>query len=40
MLDRMGCGTRHREALRAAGITAPVLTPGAVVGAMLGPLLA
>ncbi|MGC4945717.1 AroM family protein [Streptomyces sp. DT224] len=40
VLDCMGYGTRHREALRAAGITVPVLTPGAVVGAMLGPLLA
>ncbi|MFD5730274.1 AroM family protein [Streptomyces sp. NPDC058368] len=40
VLDCMGYGTRHREALRAAGITAPVLTPGAVIGAMLGPLLA
>ncbi|MEU2250650.1 AroM family protein [Streptomyces sp. NPDC019224] len=39
VLDCMGYGTRHREALRAAGITVPVLTPGAVVGAMLGPLL-
>ncbi|MFE6761404.1 AroM family protein [Streptomyces sp. NPDC057689] len=40
VLDCMGYGARHREALRSAGITAPVLTPGAVVGAMLGPLLA
>jgi len=40
VLDCMGYGARHHEALRSAGITAPVLTPGAVVGAMLGPLLA
>ncbi|WP_432179838.1 AroM family protein [Streptomyces sp. NBC_00063] len=39
MLDCMGYGTRHRQALRDAGITVPVLTPGAVVGAALGPLL-
>ncbi|MFK0169650.1 AroM family protein [Streptomyces sp. NPDC090306] len=39
MLDCMGYGARHREALRDAGITVPVLTPGAVVGAALGPLL-
>lgn len=39
MLDCMGYGSRHRRALRAAGITVPVLTPGAVVGAALGPLL-
>ena len=40
MLDCMGYGSRHRRALRAAGVTVPVLTPGAVVGATLGPLLA
>ncbi|WP_299538861.1 AroM family protein [uncultured Streptomyces sp.] len=39
MLDCMGYGPRHRRALRAAGVTVPVLTPGAVVGAALGPLL-
>ncbi|MFC8228528.1 AroM family protein [Streptomyces sp. NPDC057287] len=39
MLDCMGYGARHRRSLRAAGITVPVLTPGAVVGAALGPLL-
>ncbi|MFJ8885295.1 AroM family protein [Streptomyces sp. NPDC102402] len=39
MLDCMGYGARHRQALRAAGLTVPVLTPGAVVGAALGPLL-
>ncbi|MFJ9058248.1 AroM family protein [Streptomyces sp. NPDC102409] len=39
MLDCMGYGSRHRQVLRAAGVTAPVLTPGAVVGAVLGPLL-
>ncbi|MFB4419992.1 AroM family protein [Streptomyces sp. QL37] len=39
MLDCMGYGSRHREALRAAGVTVPVLTPGVVVGAALGPLL-
>ncbi|MFF1592926.1 AroM family protein [Streptomyces sp. NPDC058286] len=39
MLDCMGYGTRHRQALRDAGIAVPVLTPGAVVGAALGPLL-
>lgn len=40
MLDCMGYGTRHHESLRNAGVTVPVLTPGAVVGAALGPLLA
>lgn len=40
MLDCMGYGHRHHRALRAAGIDVPVLTPGAVVGAALGPLLA
>ncbi|MEV0578005.1 AroM family protein [Streptomyces sp. NPDC050392] len=39
MLDCMGYGARHRRSLRAAGLTVPVLTPGAVVGAALGPLL-
>ncbi|WP_285563819.1 AroM family protein [Streptomyces sp. NBC_01463] len=39
MLDCMGYGVRHRRSLRAAGLTVPVLTPGAVVGAALGPLL-
>ncbi|MFF7363605.1 AroM family protein [Streptomyces sp. NPDC008125] len=39
MLDCMGYGDRHHRALRAAGVTVPVLTPGAVVGAALGPLL-
>ncbi|MFD6426354.1 AroM family protein [Streptomyces sp. NPDC060198] len=39
MLDCMGYGDRHHRALRAAGVTGPVLTPGAVVGAALGPLL-
>ncbi|MDX3056052.1 AroM family protein [Streptomyces sp. NE06-03E] len=39
MLDCMGYGARHRQALRTAGVTVPVLTPGAVVGAALGPLL-
>lgn len=39
MLDCMGYGTRHRQALRAAGVSVPVLTPGAVVAAALGPLL-
>lgn len=39
MLDCMGYGNRHREALRSRGVTVPVLTPGAVVGAALGPLL-
>ncbi|WLQ46709.1 AroM family protein [Streptomyces poriferorum] len=40
MLDCMGYGERHRRSLRAAGLTVPILTPGAVVGAALGPLLA
>ncbi|MFF3171921.1 AroM family protein [Streptomyces sp. NPDC057900] len=39
VLDCMGYGSRHRQALRAAGVTVPVLTPGSVVGAALGPLL-
>ncbi|MCX5402111.1 AroM family protein [Streptomyces sp. NBC_00102] len=39
MLDCMGYGARHRRALRAAGVTVPVLTPAAVVGAALEPLL-
>ncbi|MFD3478245.1 AroM family protein [Streptomyces sp. NPDC058695] len=39
MLDCMGFGSRHRKALRADGVTVPVLTPAAVVGAALGPML-
>ncbi|MCX5415571.1 AroM family protein [Streptomyces sp. NBC_00059] len=39
MLDCMGYGSHHRGVLRAAGVVLPVLTPGAVVGAALGPLL-
>ncbi|MFI6610847.1 AroM family protein [Streptomyces sp. NPDC050507] len=39
MLDCMGYGERHRRSLRAAGLTVPILTPGALVGAALAPLL-
>ncbi|WP_432105294.1 AroM family protein [Streptomyces sp. bgisy091] len=39
VLDCMGYADRHRLALRRAGVTVPVLTSGAMVGAWTGPLL-
>jgi protein AroM len=39
VLDCMGYSDRHRDAARAGGITAPVLTSGAVTGAWTGLLL-
>ncbi|WP_338699868.1 AroM family protein [Streptomyces sp. Q6] len=39
VLDCMGYAERHRAALRRGGVTVPVLTSGAMVGAWTGPLL-
>lgn len=39
VLDCMGYTDRHRAALRRDGVTVPVLTSGAMVGAWTGPLL-
>ena len=36
ILDCMGYAPHHRDAIRAAGITAPVLVSGSVLGAALG----